>query len=212
MVDASSPGTHPRATAAPASSSSVSADASAPASSPVARASSSALAGPSRRRASTARPQLAEVDWRSLGRSEPEQLEHVLRRRERRRAEPEEVVRARGERAGDLARNGEHLAPLLEREIGGDQRAAALARLDDDRRGAEPRDDPVPRREPPGRRLDAGRVLRDDEPGRANPRGELARATRDSRGRSRSRAPRPSSRPPRARLGAPRRRCRAQAR
>ena len=59
--------------------------------------------------------------------------------------------------------HGEHLAPLLEREIGRDQRAAALARLDDDRRRAEPGDDAVARREPPGRGLDAGRVLRDDE-------------------------------------------------
>ena len=65
----------------------------------------------------------------------------------------------------DLARHREHLAPLLEREIGGDQRAAALARLDDDGRRAQPGDDAVARRESPRRGLDAGRVLRDDEPG-----------------------------------------------
>ena len=48
---------------------------------------------------------------------------------------------------GDLAGNGQHLATLVEREVGGDQRAASLARLDDDRRGGEARDDPVARRE-----------------------------------------------------------------
>ena len=38
----------------------------------------------------------------------------------------------RRERRRDLARDREDLAPLLEREIGRDQRAAPLARLDDD--------------------------------------------------------------------------------
>ena len=64
----------------------------------------------------------------------------------------------------DLAGHREHLASLLEREVGGDQRAAPLARLDDDRRRAEPGDDAVARRKAPRRGLDAGRVLGDDEP------------------------------------------------
>ncbi len=63
----------------------------------------------------------------------------------------------------DLARHREHLAPLLEREIRRDQSAAALACLDDDGRRAQPGHDAVARGEAPGRRLDAGRVLRDDE-------------------------------------------------
>src|SRR5581483_4881823 len=48
--------------------------------------------------------------------------------------------------------------------IRGDERAAALARLDDDGGGAETGDDAVARGEPPRRRLDARRVLRDDQP------------------------------------------------
>ena len=85
----------------------------------------------------------------------------------------EQRVRARAQRARDLAGDGEDLAPLLEREVGRDQGAAALARLDDDGDGGEARDDPVPRREAPGRRLDPGRVLRDDEAGRRDPAREL---------------------------------------
>ena len=89
------------------------------------------------------------------------------------RAEPQEPVAPGGERRRDLARDGEHLPSLLERKIGRDQRAASLARLDDDRRRREPGDDAVPRREAPGRRLDARRVLGDDEPAL----GDLARAS-----------------------------------
>jgi hypothetical protein len=49
---------------------------------------------------------------------------------------------------GDLAGNGEHFATQLQREVGGDQRARALAGFDDHRGETEPRDDPVPRGEP----------------------------------------------------------------
>ena len=108
--------------------------------------------------------------------------------------------------ARDLARHGEHVAALLESEVRSDERAASLARLDDDRRSAETGDDPVPRGEAPRRRLDARLVLGDDE---ARPRRSGARARRappDSRGRSRIRGRRPSFRRPRVRPGAPRRR------
>ncbi len=83
-------------------------------------------------------------------------------------------VRAGGECARDLAGDGEDLASFLEREVGRDQGAAPLARLDDDGRGAEPGDDAIARREAPGRRLDAGRVLGDDEPGRRDLTRQLA--------------------------------------
>ena len=73
----------------------------------------------------------------------------------------------------DLAGHGEHLAPLLECEVGGDQRAAPLACLDDDGRAAEAGDDPVAGREPPRRGLDARRVLGDDQPGRDDPAREV---------------------------------------
>ena len=69
--------------------------------------------------------------------------------------------------------NREHVASLLEREIGGDERSASLARLDHDRRGAEPGDDPVAGREAPRCRLDARLVLGDDEPALADSSREL---------------------------------------
>ena len=106
----------------------------------------------------------ADLRLPAIGRDEPEALEHVLGARERRRAEPEQGVRAGGERTRDLARNREDLSPLLEREVGRDQRAAALAGLDDDGGGTETGHDPVPRRETPRCRLDSRCVLRDDRP------------------------------------------------
>ncbi len=102
-------------------------------------------------------------------------------------------VRARARGRGDLAGNGEHLAPLVEREVGGDQRAAAFARLDDDRGVRQPGDDPVARREAPRCGLDARRVLGDDQTRAPRPRPRATRGRADSRGRCRSRARRPSS-------------------
>ena len=124
-------------------------------------------------------------------------------------AEPQQVVRAARELRGDLAGDGEHLASLLEREVGGDQRAAPLARLDDDRRERQARDDPVARREPPRRGLDARRVLGDDQPVARDLARRAPRERAGSRGRCRSRARRRSS-PSRARRGAPPRRRRAR--
>ena len=46
-----------------------------------------------------------------------------------------------------LPGHGQHFAALLERKIGGDQRAAALAGLDDDRAQRQARDDAVAARE-----------------------------------------------------------------
>jgi hypothetical protein len=64
----------------------------------------------------------------------------------------------------DLAWDREHLPSLVEREIRGDQRPTPLARLDHDGCQRQARDDAVPRGEAPGSRLDARRVLRDDQP------------------------------------------------
>ena len=108
-----------------------------------------------------------------LRRLDPEDLEHVLRARHGRRAEPEQRIRAGRERARDLARHRKHLAPLLEREVRRDQGAAALARLDHHRRPTEAGDDPVAGREAPGCGLDAGLVLGDDETRLADPSREL---------------------------------------
>jgi hypothetical protein len=46
------------------------------------------------------------------------------------------------ERARDLARYGENLATLLEREVGRDEGSTPFAGFDDDRRTAEAGDDP----------------------------------------------------------------------
>ena len=97
------------------------------------------------------------------GRLDPERLEDVGRSGERRRAEPQECVRSCGQGGRDLARHREDLPPLLEREVGGDQRAASLTRLNDDRRRAETGDDPVAGREAPRCRFHTGLVLRDDQ-------------------------------------------------
>ena len=130
---------------------------------PLLLASSSRLAGASATSASTTAS--LGLDGRLLFDVglDPERAEHIRDARHRRRTETQQVVRAARQRRGDLARHCEHLSPLVEREIGGDQRTAALTCLDDDRHVGEPRDDAVARRETPGRRLDARRVLRDDE-------------------------------------------------
>src|SRR5215218_2079377 len=93
------------------------------------------------------------------GAGEPEEVQHVGGRRQRRRAELEQVVRPGRKGGRDLPGNGEHLAPLLECEVGRDQRAASFASLDHDRGRREPRDDPVACRKAPWGRLDARRVL-----------------------------------------------------
>ena len=178
-----------------------------PESTPDARRSSSAVSAPAPSRSSKAPPHRRAYGFR-LRRLDPEDLEHVVGARHGRRAEPEQRIRAGRERARDLAGHCEHVAALLEREVGRDERAAPLARLDHDGRPTEPGDDPVARREAPRCWLDAGLVLGDDE---TPPRRSVARARRappDSRDRCRSRARRPSRRRHRAPRDEPRRRSR----
>ena len=74
---------------------------------------------------------------------------------------------------GDLAGHREHLAPLLEREIGRDQRTAPVASLDDHRRRRETGDHAVPCREPPRCGLHPRRVLGDDESARPDAASQL---------------------------------------
>src|SRR4029078_8917898 len=94
---------------------------------------------------------------------EPQRLENVARRSQRRGSEMEQRIRSRRQCRRDLARDREHLSPLLARERRSDHRTASLTRLDDDRRGAETRDDAIASRETPRRGLDAGLVLRHDQ-------------------------------------------------
>ena len=158
--------TTPSSTAtAPASSSSASAAAISPAPTPVARLSSSGVPAP----ASTAVSTAAATGSSGIvvaGRCalEAEGFENVRRARCRGRSDPQQRVRACAEAGGDLARHGEHLAPVLQREVGGDERTGPLAGLDDDRRPRESRDDPVPGGEAPRSGLHAGLVLGHDEP------------------------------------------------
>ena len=125
----------------------------------------------------------------------PDRLEHVRRARHRRRAEPEERVRAAREadvispgtastsRPSSSARSAVISAPLRSRAS-----TTTVA-------AQRPGDDPVAGREPPRRRRDARRVLGDEQAAsrRSGARAPSARA--GSRGRSRSRGRRPSSPP-----------------
>ena len=89
------------------------------------------------------------------------------RSRARRRAAAARSCR-RDEREVISPGTAKHLAALLEREVGGDQRAAPLARLDDDRRrgrarrrsGSAPGSATAPARRPAGTRRRSGRVAR----------------------------------------------------
>ena len=109
---------------------------------------------------------------------DPERLEHVSHGRQGSGALAQQVVRARRETARDLPGDGEDVAPELEREIGRDQGTGPLARLHDHRRQREGGDDPVTSREPPGCRLDPGRILGDDCARRDDPPGQLRVAAR----------------------------------
>ena len=154
--------------------------ASSPAARPVARASSSAPPAPRGRAASTSRRLRAEPGSRTRPAAAIPKLSstssaHVSGVAPSRSSAFEPADSA----ARDLARHGEHLPPLLEREVGRDQRAAPLARLDDDRRRTEAGDDPVARRKAPRRRLDARARTRR----RPAPRRRPARASSRVRGR-----------------------------
>src|SRR2546428_14009701 len=63
---------------------------------------------------------------------EPQLFENIPRAQRRFRALLDELVAAERGRAGDRSRDGEHGAALVERAIGGDERARARRRLDDD--------------------------------------------------------------------------------
>ena len=116
------------------------------------------------RPAQRAPPRRARRARRTSGiRLEAERGEDVCRARERRRSQPQQRVRSGRKRRRDLSRDREDFASSLEREVGRDQGAAALAGLDDHGGRSEAGDDPVARREPPWRRLDPWRVFRDDK-------------------------------------------------
>ena len=146
------------------------------------------------------------------GSLEAHRCEHVVRHEQRRGSLAQQGVRAGRERGRDLAGHGENLATLLERELGRDQRAGALPRLDHDhgarrarrRSGYERGTATAPARLRARTPTRSARSRRSAARGRRGPAG--------SPGRSRSRARPPWSRKPRARPGGPRRRHRGRAR
>ena len=85
--------------------------------------------------ASTARPvrrHAADPSAAISSRTGPEQqVEHVLRVADHRRALGEQLVRAARAPRGDRAGDGADLPAALDRHLGGDQRPGALRRLDD---------------------------------------------------------------------------------
>jgi hypothetical protein len=78
-------------------------------------------------------------------RREAEHLEYVACTGHGDGSEAEQRVCPAGEGARDLSGHRENVSSFFEREVGGDERAASLPRLDDDGRLAEARDDPVAR-------------------------------------------------------------------
>ncbi len=107
-----------------------------------------------------------------------EHLQHVRRARDRDGAEADQRVRSGREGARDLAGNREHVPPLLQREVGRDEGAAPLSRLDDDGRFRETGDDPIASRKTPRCGLDTWLVLGDDQTPLADPTGELGVGSR----------------------------------
>src|SRR2546426_3212311 len=74
---------------------------------------------------------------------EPQLFENIPRAQRRFRALLDELVAAERGRAGDRSRDGEHGAALVERAVGGDERARAGRCLDDDGDARETADEAV---------------------------------------------------------------------
>ena len=141
-----------------------------------------------------------------------EGVEDVGRVADEGRAVPEERVRALRARGRDGAGDRGDLAAELRGQVGGDERARPLRRLDDDRQVAEARDDPVARREapPPGAGSPAASPRRRGRAGRSRRGGGACSA--DTGRPRRRRGPRPSGRRRRARRRGRRSRPRAPCR
>ncbi len=119
---------------------------------------------------------MGRVDRRGDSRShvEADRLEDVEDASHRRRSLTDQPVRPHAGGARDLPGHGHHLPSLLERHVGGDERARALAGLHDDGDEAQSGDDAIACGKAPRRRLDARLVLAHDEPARCDdPPGEL---------------------------------------
>jgi hypothetical protein len=84
--------------------------------------------------------------WRLL---QPERSQDVRCGEKRGGALAQEIVRAPRQRRSDLPWNRENFASQLECEVRGDERSGALACFDDDRRDAEPGNDPISRGKAP---------------------------------------------------------------
>ena len=79
----------------------------------------------------------------------------------------QQLVRPDAHRAEDRARHDQHVATVLERKVGRDERAAVRRRLDNQRGPSETRDDPIASGIVDRVRRRAGRKLRDERAGDA---------------------------------------------
>src|SRR5215467_7990166 len=73
----------------------------------------------------------------------PQRIDDFTGALDEHRAVADQLVASARERMMDRARNREHVAPLVARRAGRDQRARTQARFDDERAEREARDDPV---------------------------------------------------------------------
>ena len=148
------------------------------------------------------------VELDRLAQDRAQHRDHVGGFRHQRGALLEQLVAALRARIERRAGHREHLAALLEREAGGDQRARALRRLDDHHARRKARDEPVAAGKVARARLPAHRHFRDQArlPPGWRRRDRRARADRCGHGRRRARR--------RCRMrgspGGRRRRCRGQ--
>ena len=108
----------------------------------------------------------------------------------------QQAVGALGHAGRDAAGHRGHRPAEVARELGGDQAAARIGRLDHDRHAGQPGHDAVPGGEAPAVRAGTRRKLREHEPGPGHMPVKGAMAQRVGRAPDRTRAPRRAPPPP----------------